>query len=59
MATKKEKIKLNKYLSTHSRNRNLDNAIINWCRKKGIDTVKKTISEWDEVIKSFLSETEK
>lgn len=55
---KKEKISLNAYLATHSRQRNLDKVIVKWYTKKYKSYKPKTIDEWHKIIQEFFTETE-
>lgn len=44
---------LNAYLSTYSRNRNLDSTIVKWYRKKDATNMKRTKSAWDVLMREF------
>jgi hypothetical protein len=53
---KKDGMTLRKYLTDFSKNRRLDNAIINWHEKKEPKTALKSKSEWAKIIEGFLKQ---
>ena len=56
---KEPQINLNQYLANFFQyNRNLDKVVVKWFMKKDIRNPKKTRSEWDIIVESFINETE-
>jgi hypothetical protein len=53
---KVDKIKMNEFLSKHSRKRNLDSAFINWFQRQDSSNPEKTVQEWESLLIKFFNE---
>jgi hypothetical protein len=49
-------VKINEFLSSHSRKRNLDEAFKNWFARQDSSNPEKSVAEWQELLNKFFKE---